>query len=193
MPHVPAWISSRQLTLLTALWSVLVWLGCYLGVQNRQWLWLSTAAIVCQYLSDALDGKIGQLRNDGFVRWGHYMDHLLDYVFMAAIFSGYAELLPPDSRHLMIWATVIGGAFMASAFLEHGAAGRMPLNVGRLGPTEMRLVFIAINLVIITGGNMAFRRAIPWALGGALVVLVRSVSRIQQRLAHEDRETTRSA
>src|SRR5262245_17890441 len=87
-PRVPAWISSRQLTLLTAVWSGLVWFGCYLASANRQWLWLSTAAIAAQYLTDALDGKIGKLRNDGFVRWGHYMDHLLDYVFMAAIFSG---------------------------------------------------------------------------------------------------------
>jgi hypothetical protein len=57
-----------------------------------------------QYVTDHYDGKIGKYRNTGLVRWGYYMDHLLDYVFLCSIIIGYAFILPeksrlPDSHH----------------------------------------------------------------------------------------------
>ena len=45
-------------------------------------------------MTDHYDGKIGKYRNTGLVRWGYYMDHLLDYFFLASVIIGYAFILP---------------------------------------------------------------------------------------------------
>ena len=100
---VPPWLDSQHLTLLTAIWSGLVLLCSALVHMDSRWLVALSVVIVLQYLTDAIDGKVGVLRGAGLVRWGYYMDHFLDYVFLCAILIGYGLMLPQQSQHLMTW------------------------------------------------------------------------------------------
>src|ERR1700710_429497 len=72
-PLVPSWIDSQHLTLLTLLWSGLVLLFGVLARTTASWLWASSAIIILQYITDALDGKVGRLRDTGAIRWGFYV------------------------------------------------------------------------------------------------------------------------
>ena len=126
---VPAWLESQHLTLLTAIWSVLILLCSALVRADSRWLVAVSAVIVLQYLTDAIDGKVGVMRGAGLLRWGYYMDHFLDYVFLCAILIGYGLMLPERSQHLMTWTLAIAGGFMVHAFLEYGATGQ--LKIGR--------------------------------------------------------------
>jgi phosphatidylglycerophosphate synthase len=184
--HVPAWIGTQHLTLLTVVWSGLTLLLSYLVKTNPRCL-IGLCAVIClQYVTDAIDGKIGILRNAGLVRWGHYMDHFLDYVFLTAILIGYGLMLPDDSRFLMTWAVAIGGGFMVSAFLEHAAVSKLSLSFVGIGPVEMRLVFIGINLLLLTYGRASLLTVVPTVLGIAGVILVWHVYAVQRRLWHMD-------
>jgi hypothetical protein len=35
-----------------------------------------------QWFTDCLDGALGRYRDTGIPKWGYYMDHFLDFVFM---------------------------------------------------------------------------------------------------------------
>ncbi len=189
---VPSWLESHHLTLLTVIWSVLMLLCCDLVRADPRWLWAVSAIIVLQYLTDAVDGKVGVMRGAGLVRWGYYMDHFLDYVFLCAILIGYGLMLPDGSQQLMTWTLAIAGGFMVHAFLEFGATGELSLSYLKIGPAEIRLIFIAINITLLTFGRSSMVAAVPPVLlisGGVLISLV---CRTQRRLCRLDRAGRRS-
>ena len=189
---VPSWLESHHLTLLTVIWSALMLLCCDLVRADPRWLWAVSAIIVLQYLTDAVDGKVGVMRGAGLVRWGYYMDHFLDYVFLCAILIGYGLMLPDGSQHLMTWTLAIAGGFMVHAFLEFGATGELSLSYLKIGPAEIRLIFIAINITLLTFGRSSMVAAVPPVLlisGGVLISLV---CRTQRRLCRLDRAGRRS-
>ncbi len=186
IPLVPSWVRSHHLTLLTLAWSALV---VVLAVAAQHWswlLWLSSLVIVLQYVTDAIDGKVGRLRNEGLVRWGYYVDHFLDYVFLSAILFGYTVLVPPQYRHLMVAVMGLAGAFMVSVFLERAMVGRLRLSVLGIGPFEMRLVFVAINTTVLWLGETRLLNVLPWVIAVAMVVLAVLVIDTQARLWRAD-------
>jgi phosphatidylglycerophosphate synthase len=193
----PAWLESHHLTLLTAFWSALMLLCSALVRADSRWLWVVSAIIALQYLTDAIDGKVGVMRGAGLVCWGYYMDHFLDYVFLCAILIGYGLMLPDGSQHLMTWTLAIAGGFMIHAFLEFGATGRLSLSYLKLGPVEIRLIFIGINTTLLTFGRSSMVAAVPPVLlisGGVLISLVcRTQRRLWQLDAAGRRSTTSTA
>jgi phosphatidylglycerophosphate synthase len=179
---VPAWLESHHLTLLTAIWAGLIVLCSALVRADSRWLLAVSAVIVLQYLTDAIDGKVGVMRGAGLVRWGYYMDHLLDYVFLCAILIGYGLMLPERSQYLMTWTLAIAGGFMVNTFLEYGATGQFRLSYARLGPIEIRLIFISINMTLLTFGRASLLAKMPSVLLVAAGALVGLVCRTQRRL-----------
>ncbi len=191
VPWIPGWLQSHHLTMLTLAWSGIVVLA---GIRARAasgWLAVMSGAIALQYVTDALDGKIGKLRDSGLVKWGYYMDHLLDYVFLSAILIAYTMLLPARFQYLMVPVMAISGAFMVSSFLARAVTGTLTISYLRVGPFEMRLVFIGINTWLATFGKGYMVAAIPYVIGLALVVLTMLVADTQRRLWRLDREGPR--
>ena len=75
----------------------------------------------------------------------------------------------------MTSALAIAGGFMIHAFLEFGATGQFSLSYLKLGPVEIRLVFIGINTTLLTFGRSSMVAAVPPVLlisGGVLISLV---------------------
>ena len=187
LEHVPLWVRPEHLTLLTLFWSALVLLASALAKGDRRWLWALSLLIACQYVTDAIDGKVGKLRNAGLVRWGYYMDHLLDYGFLCAILLGYTILLPAESQYLMTAVLAVCGGFMVSSFLARSVTGVLAISYFKIGPIEIRLVFMGINAWLATAGNASMLRVVPYVIGASLAVLVAMVFEIQRTLWHADR------
>ena len=79
LPRIPSWLETYHLTMLTLLWSGLILFFSWLAANDLRWLWGVSVMVAAQYVTDHYDGKIGKYRGTGLVRWGYYMDHLLDY------------------------------------------------------------------------------------------------------------------
>jgi phosphatidylglycerophosphate synthase len=184
---VPSWLESQHLTLMTLGWSAMVLAAAIPARSNPRWLAIVSIAIMLQYLTDAVDGKIGQLRNAGLVRWGYYMDHLLDYLFLCAILITYARLLPDRFEYLMTIVLAIAAGFMVSAFLARAVTGVLEISFLGLGPIEMRLIFVGINTWLATVGRAEMLAVVPYVIGAALIVLTALVYRTQRRLWQLDR------
>ncbi|HVW03626.1 MAG TPA: CDP-alcohol phosphatidyltransferase family protein [Vicinamibacterales bacterium] len=188
---MPPSIGSHHLTLLTLPWSGLVLGAGCLARHDPRWLFAVSALIVLQYLTDAVDGKVGKVRNAGLVRWGYYMDHLLDYVFLCAVLGVYAMLVPAESQYLMMLVLAVSGGFMVSAFLARAVTGELPISYGGIGPAEIRLVFIAINTWLVIAGRVYMLAVVPYVIVAATTALGTLVWRTQRQLWRLDEEAAR--
>jgi phosphatidylglycerophosphate synthase len=150
---IPKGIETYHLTLTTLLWSAGVIVFGWLAKNNLHWLWLSSLMLVLQWFTDAFDGAVGRHRNTGLLKWGFFMDHLLDFVFMACIFIGYSFLLTGFPRDVIFLLIGVFGTFMVSSFLSFGATGEFKITYLGTGPTEIRIWFIVLNTVLIFCGT----------------------------------------
>jgi phosphatidylglycerophosphate synthase len=191
LPLVPLWLGTHHLTLLTLAWSALT-LGCgYLARGDRRWLWGSSLAIVLQYLTDHLDGKVGKTRGTGLVRWGFYMDHLLDYVFLCAVLIGYAFILPERTHLGLLLVLAVFAGLMVNSFLMVAALGRFHISHFGFGPTEFRLALLIVNTLVFFYGARLMGKALPYVAAGGLVALCVLVYRTQREVWRRDMEERR--
>jgi phosphatidylglycerophosphate synthase len=167
---------------MTIAWCLLILLGGYLAAGDVRWLWLVSGAIAGQYVTDHLDGKLGKHRDTGLVRWGYFVDHLLDYFFMCSILTSYALLLPEPLRFRMFFVLVVFGGFLVLVALNAGATGAFRIAAVGLGPTEFRLGLIVVNTLLITYGTRRLGAALPWVAGGGFLVLAAIAYRTQRRI-----------
>jgi archaetidylinositol phosphate synthase len=182
LPHVPTWLRSHHLTLLSIPISLLIILFSWLAAGEMAWLWGASVMIFLQWVTDGLDGAVGRARNEGLVKWGYYMDHLLDYFFLAAILVGYMLLLPDASKWLHFFVLVIFGGFMVNSFLAMAATNKFQIAFLRLGPTEVRIAFIVINTLLIVFGKTYMAPALPYILGASFLGLIVVVYRTQRAI-----------
>ena len=178
----PRWIEGYHLTLMTIPWSagliLFGWLAAKTG--SLHWLWLSSLMLILQWFTDCFDGALGRHRDTGIPKWGFYMDHLLDFAFMAAILVGYSFLLEGVSRQIVYGLIPVFACFMASSFLSFGATGHFKITYMGTGPTEIRIWFVVINTAIILFGTRWIEPLLPYILGISIVVLGVIVFRTQK-------------
>jgi archaetidylinositol phosphate synthase len=186
LPRIPRWLETYHLTLLTLVWSLSIVAFSYLAATNINWLWAVSAMIFLQYVTDHYDGKVGQYRKTGLVRWGYYMDHLLDYFFLCSVIIGYAFILPEKSRYQVLFLLAIFGGFVVSSFLAFSATNRLKISYLKLGPTEFRLALIVINTLLILFGKRYMISGLKYVNACALIALVYVVYQTHKKIWNLD-------
>jgi phosphatidylglycerophosphate synthase len=182
IPRIPLWLETHHLTMLTLVWSLGIMFFSFLAARNMRWLWLVSIMIFMQWVTDHYDGKIGKHRNTGLVRWGYYMDHLLDYVFLCSIIIGYAFILPERSRLQLLLMLALFAAYDFSTFLAFAATDRLKISYLKFGPTEFRLALIIINALLINYGTRYMISGLKWVNAGAVVGLVFLIYSTQKKI-----------
>lgn len=170
--RIPLWLETYHLTAMTVLWSAAVIVCGALAASHRAWLLGTCAAIAGQYLSDLFDGAIGRRRGTGLIRWGFYADHLLDTLFLASVWVGYALFLPADAGAWLLAAAGLGSVLMAHSFLAFAAQGEFRIAYAGIGPTEVRAALVGVNLALLALGDAFFVHALPWLCVALLTALV---------------------
>lgn len=171
LPRIPRWLETYHLTLLTPVWAIGIAGFGYLATNNLRWLWMTNLMIVLHYFTDHFDGKLGKYRNTGLRRWGFYMDHLFDYVFLCSILVGYSFLVPQKTMFSMMLVLCVMSAFMFHTFLMLSATDEFKVSFSRFGPTELRIILIILNTLIIKFGTRGLKGSLPWiALGGVIAL-----------------------
>lgn len=166
---IPSWLQTYHLTMLTLVWSAFIIVFSYFAAGDRRWLWMVSLMIFLQYVTDHYDGKIGKYRNTGLVRWGYYMDHLLDYFFLCSIIIGYAFILPARSRYQLLFMLAIFAGYEMSTFLAFAATDKLKISYLKFGPTEFRLALIVINGLLAQYGTRYMISGLKYVnIGGAI-------------------------
>lgn len=185
-PRIPRFIETYHLTMMTLVWSGLNLLFGYLAKGNLQWLWMVSLMIVLQYITDVFDGAVGRARNTGLVKWGYFMDHFLDYLFIASYVAVGYLIAPPNMEAWYAFLLVLLGAFMVNSFLTFGVTNRLQISHYGIGPTEMRLIFIILNTFLIFFDTGHFKYTLPAICGICSIALIYVVYRSHRALWEQD-------
>tara|TARA_Y100000310_G_C20442664_1_gene696843 strand:+ start:201 stop:863 length:663 start_codon:yes stop_codon:yes gene_type:complete len=181
LEKVPKWIETYHLTLLTLLWGVLVVFFGFLAKNDLNWLWGVSLMIVFQYVTDMFDGAVGRYRKTGLVKWGFYMDHFLDYVFLYSILIAYVFVLQEISLTVVLIGVILG-AFMVNSFLSFAATNKFEISYFGVGPSEIRFLFIIFNIFVIYLGVEFLELIIHYILILGLIFLIGVVFKTQKKL-----------
>lgn len=188
VPMVPSFIQTNHLTLTTVLWSAFIILFSFLAKTNIQWIWAISLMIVLQYITDLLDGEIGRRRNTGLIKWGYYMDHFLDYVFLCAMLASYFIILPVEFKLYQFFILILFGSFMVNSFLSFAVTNQFQIAYFGIGPTEIRIIFIIVNTLHVIFGQTFMAQGLPYLLILTTTGLIIQVYKTQKEIWKIDME-----
>lgn len=186
-PKIPGWIETWHLTYMTFFWCLGALFFGYMAQFNIQWLWGASATIIGQYLTDLFDGAVGRARGTGLIKWGYYMDHFLDYLFMCSLLVGYTFFIPDPYNHLF-YILVVFGAFMVNAFVSFAATNEFRVSYFGIGPTEGRIGFLIVNGMLIISDKVFLSQFLPVLLAVAFFCLCAVVYKTQKTIWETDME-----
>jgi phosphatidylglycerophosphate synthase len=197
--RLPRWILPNDLTALGVVSAIAICLAYQLSNDGRWWLWVASALLVVHWLGDSLDGTLARVRKIERPRYGYYLDHLVDALSTAAIGIGLG--LSPFM--LLSVGTLLVVAYLVlsiNVYLESQALGRFSIGYGKVGPTEMRLLLIALNTALalgvstrvsIAGTTFTALDAVGIVIGTGMVVLLAGRARRNLRELAEQEPSAR--
>ncbi len=189
IPKVPAPILSHHLTMVTLAWSAGTIVFGWLATGNRIWLHAMSVMVFGQWLTDSLDGSLGKFRRQGLVKWGFFMDHLLDLVFAGSVVISYSFLVQARwLQVLFLGLLLITCATMAVSFLSFAATNQFQIAYYGVGPTEIRIGYIALNTFVFLAGTGVFRWGVPLVVALNLVTLVTLTAQTSRNMWRADVE-----
>jgi len=148
--RIPSRVRPDHLTALGVLASIAIAAAYVLSNGDRLWLWAASALLVVHWLGDSLDGTLARVTKSDRPRYGYYLDHLVDAFATAAIGIGLG--LSPYMLLAVGLAIVVAYLILSvNTYLETHAFGVFTLGYGRFGPTEARLMLIAVNTLLALG------------------------------------------
>jgi len=153
--RLPRWILPDDMTALGVLAALGIAVAYQLANDSLDWLWVASALLVVQWLGDSLDGTLARVREIERPTYGYYLDHLVDAIATAAIGIG----LGLSPLMLLSIGTLIVVAYLIlsiNVYLESFAFNRFSIGYGYVGPTEIRLILIALNTVVALGAGLDF-------------------------------------
>jgi archaetidylinositol phosphate synthase len=155
---LPRWVVPDHLTFLGVL--AATWIAVAYGLSNRSeaWLWAASFGLVVHWLGDSLDGTLARVRKIERPRYGYYLDHLTDAYSTTVIGLGLG--LSPYMLLSIGLAIVIAYLVLSiNVYLETHAFGEFQFGYAWMGPTEARVILIALNTLAL------FRPPLPFHVG----------------------------
>jgi phosphatidylglycerophosphate synthase len=148
--RLPVWLKPDHLTALGVLAALGIAAAYVLSNGDETWLWAASGLLVVHWLGDSLDGTLARVRKSERPRYGYYLDHLVDAFATAAIGIGLG-LSPYMLLAVGLAIVVVYLILSINTYLETHAFGVFTLGYGRFGPTEARLMLIAVNTALVLG------------------------------------------
>jgi phosphatidylglycerophosphate synthase len=156
--RMPRWVLPDHLTGLGLAASTFIAAAYMLSNQDPRWLWAASGALVVQWFGDSLDGNLARYRKIQRPRYGYYLDHLTDAYSTLAIGLG----LGLSPYMLLSVGLAIAVAYLVlsiNVYLETFVFGEFSFSYGKLGPTEVRVILIALNTAAFVVGPGLFTLA----------------------------------
>jgi phosphatidylglycerophosphate synthase len=142
--RMPAGISPDHMTVLGLIGSLIVGAGYVLSNLSPAYLWLASFGYILHWFGDSLDGTLARFRGVERPTYGLFVDHSVDALSATLSFLGLG--LSPYVRFdvgCLVLITFLLMQFMI--VLKFNVDGVFQLSYGPVGPTETRLIGIAMN------------------------------------------------
>jgi archaetidylinositol phosphate synthase len=152
--RLPRGVTSDQLTVLGVLGALGAGAGYALSALSPHWLWLASIALVVNWFGDSLDGTVARVRRAERPRYGYYLDHAVD-AFTTVIIGVGIGLSPYLSLTAGILLVVLYLMMSVNVYLESAVFGEFRMDYGLLGPTEVRMILVVGNTLLIAADVLA--------------------------------------
>jgi len=160
--RLPGWVTPDQLTGVGMVGALMVFGGYLASNLGDHWLWLTIAGYLIHWFGDSLDGSLARFRHIERPRYGYFLDHSCDGLATTLVLMGIGL-----SNYVLMEVALVAlaGYLLLSihAFLLVRVLGELKLSYAYAGPTELRLLLIAITLgMIVAGPEPVFLETFTW-------------------------------
>jgi archaetidylinositol phosphate synthase len=198
--RLPSRVTPDHLTAIGFSGALLAAAGFMASRWSIQWLWLACVGLLINWAGDSLDGTVARLRRIERPRYGFFVDHTSDLFAQSVIFLALG-LSPCARLHVACLGLVAFlMAFVYSLICVH-VRNTLRITYFGFGPTEIRALLIAGNLITLRAGVFNIGGLLPASWFGpvtlyeivivilfGVTVLTLALLALQERsdLAHED-------
>jgi phosphatidylglycerophosphate synthase len=149
--RMPKWVTPDQLTIIGTFGAILIILSYLLTNLNPAFFWLASLGFLINWFGDSLDGTLARYRKIERPRYGFFIDHIVDSFNMVLIAVGLG--LSVYIRLDVATLALVGYLLMSIlAYVNAFVSGEFKISYARLGPTEVRVLIIALNIVMFIAG-----------------------------------------
>lgn len=149
--HMPSWINPDILTAMGIFGAVLSFCGYCLANKNPGFLWVASLGFVINWLGDGLDGNLARYRQIERPKYGFFIDHTVDSFSQVLIALGLG--LSPYVSFNVACLGLIGYLLLSIlVYIRTYVSGVFQLSYGKLGPTEVRVILIFLNVIMYFWG-----------------------------------------
>jgi phosphatidylglycerophosphate synthase len=154
--HMPAWATPDMMTVTGIFGALVITLGYGLSIFNPAFLWLSTFGFIVNWFGDSLDGTLARYRRIERPKYGFYIDHVSDVLTEIIIILGLG-LSPYIKFSVASLCCIAYIAMSVLVYVRMNVMGEFKISYSKLGPTEVRLIAILLNIGMFFGGPFAFK------------------------------------
>ena len=167
--RMPAWVNSDHLTILGFVSLIGVGVSYWYARYSQAGLILAIGLLLLNWFGDSLDGTLARVRNCQRPRYGFYVDHVLDACGSVFVFGGLA-LSGYMSERIAVGLLIAYFLLSIEICLATYTLGQFKLSFAAFGPTELRLLLIAGNIVAWSKPMVALagRQFLLFDVGGAI-------------------------
>jgi archaetidylinositol phosphate synthase len=170
--RTPAAMNADHLTALGFVSQLLAG-ACYALASQGAWtLLLASFFLVLNWLGDSLDGTLARVRDQQRPRYGFYVDHIADTFGALGLMLGLAV---SGYVHWQIAAGMLVCFYVLSieSYLTTYTMGHFHLSQGIFGPTEIRILLIVGNAVLLVNpyADIVGHRFLLFDIGGAVAIV----------------------
>jgi archaetidylinositol phosphate synthase len=145
--RMPAWITPDICTAIGVLGAFIISIGYFLSNFDRNFLWLASFGFVVNWFGDSLDGTLARYRHIERPKFGFFIDHTTDSFSQVVIFLGLG-LSPYVSFYVACLALIAYLMLSVLAYVRTCVVGEFKISYGQLGPTEIRVLAILLNIAM---------------------------------------------
>jgi phosphatidylglycerophosphate synthase len=144
---MPPSVTPDKLTALGMVGAFMIFVGYVASNLASSWLMLSLAGYAVQWFGDSMDGSLARFRKIERPSYGYFIDHSCDGLANLMIVAGIG--LSPFVTMDIAMVALAGYLLMSvHAFLSARVTGELRLSYVAAGPTELRLMLIAMTVAM---------------------------------------------
>jgi phosphatidylglycerophosphate synthase len=152
--RMPKWVTPDVLTATGVVGAAIVFAGYALSWYSSAFLWLASVGLVVNWFGDSLDGTLARVRHIERPKYGFYLDHTVDVVSEGLVILGIG--VSPYVQFPIASVAFIGYLAMSVlAYVRMAVDGVFKISYSRIGPTELRIVVIAFNVVLFAFASVS--------------------------------------
>jgi phosphatidylglycerophosphate synthase len=154
--RTPQRVTPDTLTIIGIIGSIIIFVGYALTKVSPAYLWLASIGFVINWYGDSLDGTLARYRKIERPKFGFYIDHIVDAFSQVIVFTGLGFSM---YVRMDIACLALSGYLLLSilAYVYAFVTGVFRISYAKVGPTEVRLIAIAANILVFFFGNPIFK------------------------------------